>query len=103
MVHFIFLQNNSHLKESHKLVSQFLDHQNQRYDFCKNSSNINQQRRKRETDRETPRVNKPHMSVTRGQRCDLTTGDLVDGEVSAMAKGTIVLPTPFRIERYPKP
>jgi len=29
--------------------------------------------------------------------------DLVDGEVSAMAKSTIVLPTPFRIEWYPKP
>jgi hypothetical protein len=33
----------------------------------------------------------------------LTAGDLVDGEVSALAKGTIVLSTAFRIERYPKP
>jgi len=43
------------------------------------------------------------MSVTREQRRDLTAGDLIDGKISAMAKGTIVLPTPFRIERYPKP
>jgi len=45
-----------------------------------------------------PRVNGPHTSETREQRHDLTARDLVDGEVSAMAKGTIVLPTPFRIE-----
>jgi len=43
------------------------------------------------------------MPVTREQRRDLTAGDLVNGEVLEMAKGTIVLPTPFRIERYPKP
>jgi len=71
--------------------------------FAKTAQTLNPQRRKRETDRGTPRVNKPHMSVTQEQRRDLTAGDLVDGEVSAMAKGTIVLPTPFRIERYPKP
>jgi len=71
--------------------------------FAKTAQTLNQQRRKRETDRGTPRVKEPHMSVTREQRRDLTAGDLVDGEVSAMAKGTIVLPTPFRIERYQKP
>jgi len=43
------------------------------------------------------------MSVTREQRYDLTAGGLVDGEVSVMAKGTIVLVAPFRIEWYPKP
>ena len=43
------------------------------------------------------------MPVTREQRRDLTAGDLVDGEVSATTKGTIVLPTSVRIERYPKP
>jgi hypothetical protein len=41
--------------------------------------------------------------VTREQRRDLTAGDLVDGEVSAMAKSTIVLPTPFRTDWYQKP
>jgi hypothetical protein len=71
--------------------------------FAKTAQTLNQTRRKRETDRGTPRVTKPHMSVTREQRRDLTARDLVDGEVSAMAKGTIDLPTPFRIELYPKP
>jgi len=94
MVHFIFLQNNSHLKEHHR---------SQRYDFCKNSSNPKSNKGEREADRGTPQVNRPHTSATREQRCDLTAGDLVDGEVSAMAKGTIVLLTPFRIEWYRKP
>ena len=85
------------------MVSQFLDHRNQRYDFCKNSSNPKSNKEERETDRGTPQVNGPHMPVTREQRRNLTAGDLVDGEVSTMAKGTIVLPTPFRIEWYPKP
>jgi hypothetical protein len=35
--------------------------------------------------------------VTQKQRRGLTAGDLADGEVSALAKGTIVLPTGFRI------
>jgi len=43
------------------------------------------------------------MPATREQRRDMTTGDLVDGEVSATTKGTIVLPSSVRIERYPKP
>jgi hypothetical protein len=43
------------------------------------------------------------MSATREQRRDLTAGDLVDGEVSATTKVTIVLPSPIRIERCPKP
>ena len=43
------------------------------------------------------------MPATREQRCDLTAGDLVDGEVSATTKGTIVLPSSIRIERYLKP
>jgi len=71
--------------------------------FAKTAQTLNQTKEKRETDRRTPRVNRPHTSVTREQSRDLTAGDLVDGEVSAMAKGTIVLLTPFRIEWYPKP
>jgi len=35
--------------------------------------------------------------VTQKQRRGLTAGDLADGEVSALAKGTIMLPTAFRI------
>jgi len=86
------------------LVSQFLDLRNKRYDFWKKKLNPKSTKgEERETDRGTPRVKEPHMSVTQEQRRDLTAGDLVDGEVSAMAKGTIVLPTPFRVERYPKP
>jgi len=80
-----------------------LDHKNKRYDFCKNSTNPESNKGERETDRGTPQVNGPHMSVTREQRRDLTAGDLIDGEVSAMAKSTIVLLTPFLIECYPKP
>jgi hypothetical protein len=38
--------------------------------------------------------------VTREQTRDLTAGDLVDGEVSVMAKNTIVLLTPFRTDWY---
>jgi len=43
------------------------------------------------------------MSATREQRRDLTAIDLVDGEVSVTTKGTIVLPSPVRNERCPKP
>ena len=86
-----------------KFFSQILDLGNRRYDFCKNSSNPNLNKGEGETDRGDPRVNGPHLPATRKQRRDLTAGDLVDGEVSALAKGTIVLSTAFRIERYPKP
>jgi hypothetical protein len=41
--------------------------------------------------------------VTREQRRDLTAEDLIDGEVSAMAKSTIVLLTPFCTDWYQKP
>jgi hypothetical protein len=71
--------------------------------FAKNSSNPKSNIGGREANRGTPQVNGPHTSVTREQRCDLTARDLIDGEVLAMAKGTIVLLTPFRIEWYPKP
>ena len=71
--------------------------------FAKTAQTLNQNKGERETDRGTPQVNGPHTSVTREQRRDLTARDLVDGEVSAMAKSTIVILTPFRIEWYPKP
>ena len=79
------------------MVSPFLDIRNRRYDFCKNSSNPKLNKGERETDRGDPRVNGPHLPATRKQRRGLTAGDLADGEVSALAKGTIVLPTAFRI------
>jgi len=71
--------------------------------FCKNNTNPKSNKGERETDRGTPQVNGPHTPVTREQRRDLTAGDLVDGEVSAMAKSTIVLLTPFRTDWYQKP
>ena len=39
MVHFIFLLKTSHLKEYHKIFSQFLDLRNRRYNFCKKTKN----------------------------------------------------------------
>ena len=71
--------------------------------FAKTAQTLNQTGRKKESDRGTPRVNKPHMSVTQEQRRDLIAGGLVDGEVLVMAKSTIVLLTSFRTDWYEKP
>ena len=58
MVHFIFLQNNSHLKEHHR---------SQRYDFCKNSSNPKSNKGEREADRGTASQRTPHVRDPRAE------------------------------------
>jgi len=60
MVHFIFLIKLATSRNIKKLVSQFLDHRNQRYNFCKNSSNPKSNKGEREADRGDPWVNGPH-------------------------------------------
>jgi len=107
MVHFIFLIL-AISRNITKFISQFFDHKNKRYDFCKNSTNPESNKGERETDRGTPQVKGLHTSVTREQRRDLTVGDLVDGEVSAMAKSTMVsspllMVTPFSLRSRLKP
>ena len=71
--------------------------------FAKTAQTLISNKGERETDTGTPQVNGPHPLVTREQRRDLTAGDLIDGEVSATAKSTIVLLTPLRDDWYQKP
>ena len=71
--------------------------------FAKTAQTLHQTKENERLTGGTPQVNGPHTSVTREQRRDLTAEDLVDGEVSAMAKSTSVLLTPFQTDWYQKP
>jgi len=78
MVHFIFLLKTSHPRNITKFISQYLDHINRRYDFCKNTKNLDLNKRKG------------------GKRCVIDSGYRVSGSSSSRPRRLSPVISPLR-------